>query len=71
MVGVRINILQTMREVLLGTGVQDALVECENIIGNRNCYVVKSTTQKTRRRDILRVNISKLTHQGQQGVFLV
>lgn len=71
MVGVRINILQTMREVLLGTGVQDAVVECENVVDNRNCYVVKSTTQKTCRRDILRVNVSQLTQQGQQSVFPV
>lgn len=57
-----------MREVLLGAGVQDAVVEGENIIGNRNGDLIKSTTQKTSRCNILRVDVSKLTQRGQQGV---
>lgn len=47
---------------------QDAVVEGENIIGNRNGDLIKPTTQKTNRRNILRVDVSKLTQQGQQGV---
>lgn len=64
MVRIHVYVLQTMGKVLFRIRVQYTVVESENIVGNRDCYLIESTTQKTGCCNILSIDISKLDGQG-------
>lgn len=46
---------------------QNTVVERKHIVRNGDCYVIKAATQETSGGDVLGINVSKLTDQGQQA----
>lgn len=61
MIGVVIDSLKSERKLLFSAGGHYPLVEDKRPVSNWDCYLIKSSAEKTSRGNILRIKISKLS----------